>query len=377
MSPRFLFVAGGTGGHVIPAIAVAQELRALRPDADIHFAGGRRGIEVRLVPEAGFALTRLPAAGLRGLGWRGTLRFALAFGVAAVLALGMLIRRRPAVVLATGGYATAAPAAIASLLRIPLWLQEQNSSPGSTNRVLARWCERVYVAYPEAADVLRAARDVKECPNPVRRELAVSGRQPASDADYASFGLERDRPTLLVFGGSRGAARLNRAVGEAWPAIRRRSSWQLLLQSGQDDIEGTRAAVTRDSDGAPRARVLTFIEDMAAAYRVADLVICRAGASTLAELDAVGTPAFLVPFPHATDDHQRRNARARVVAGASIAIEDAELDAERLQREFFGLIEEESAWRRMQEAATSRDLRQGSSIIARDLLERAGIEVAA
>lgn len=377
MRPRFLFVAGGTGGHVIPAIAVAEELRALHPDADIRFFGGRRGIEVRLVPEAGFELTRLPAAGLRGLGWRGSLRFALSFGVAALLALAMLIRVRPAVVLATGGYATAAPAAIAALLRIPLWVQEQNSSPGSTNRVLARWCERVYVAFPDAVEALRGAAEVRECPNPVRRDLAVTGREPATDTDYESFGLEKDRPTLLVFGGSRGAARLNRAVGEAWPEIHRSSSWQLLLQTGQDDIESTRAAVTRDIDGAPRARVLTFIEDMAAAYRVADLVLCRAGASTLAELDAVGAPAFLVPFPHATDDHQRRNARSRVGAGASIAIEDEELDGPRFVREFFTLVKDESAWRQIREAARSRDPRQGSSIIAHDLLERAGIEVAA
>jgi UDP-N-acetylglucosamine--N-acetylmuramyl-(pentapeptide) pyrophosphoryl-undecaprenol N-acetylglucosamine transferase len=372
MIPRFVFICGGTGGHVIPALAVAEELRELCPMARIRFVGGRRGIEGRLVPRAGFSLTRYPAAGMRGLGLPGTVRFAVSGVIAAALSVGFFFRHRPHLVLATGGYATAAPALIAAVLGRPLWLQEQNSAPGSTNRWLAPLAERVYVAYDAAREALSAAREVLTCSNPVRIDLVDRGRQPATAEDYERFGLEEGVPTLLVFGGSRGAASLNAALREGWPALAKRGPWQLLLQSGESEFESTRVAVAREYDGAPRARVLDFIDDMAAAYRIADLAVCRAGASTLAELEAVGLPALLVPFPHATDDHQRHNARAVVEGGAAIMIDDAELDGARLVEELSRVAPGTEAGVHLRRVASESTVPRAARRIALDMLARCG-----
>lgn len=372
MSARVLFVAGGTGGHVFPALAVAEQVRALEPEAWIHFVGGRRGIEGELVPKAGHSLTRLPAAGLRGLGVAGALRFVLAFSLGFLLSLAHLLRWRPDVVMSTGGYASAAPAAASAILRRPLWLQEQNSAPGSTNRTLARLAERVFVAFEEARAAMGAAERVDRVPNPVRQEIRVGGRQAPSAADYESFALSAERPTLLVFGGSRGAATLNRAVQEAWPRLLADSEWQVLVQTGREDLECTRAVVTRNHDDASRARVLPFLDDMAAAYRVADLVVCRAGALTLAELCTVGKASVLVPYPHATDDHQMHNARALERAGAAVCIADGDFDGERLATTVRELGGDPARLRSMGDAARAwGGDRDGAREIAQALIERA------
>jgi UDP-N-acetylglucosamine--N-acetylmuramyl-(pentapeptide) pyrophosphoryl-undecaprenol N-acetylglucosamine transferase len=369
--PSVFFVGGGTGGHVIPAIAMAEALRRRAPGARIHFVGGRRGIEGRLVPAAGFGLTRLPAYGLRGLGPAGLVRFALGFLAAVPGMVGLVLVRRPRLVIATGGYAAAAPGFLASLLRIPLWLQEQNSAPGSTNRVLARRAERAYVAF-SGARALLPVREIIELPNPVRagvRESASAGPEPR---DYEAFGLEPERRTLLVFGGSRGAATLNRAVEQASDHIAHRTEWQVLAQTGVEDLERTRTVVARACDDRPsRVRVLPFIEEMGRAWKIADLVVCRAGAMTLAELATVGRPAVLVPYPHATDDHQRRNAQELVDREAARMVEDGELDGERLVAELAWF--EEDARRAPRMAAAVREWGGGTDAadrIATDVLQR-------
>lgn len=371
MTTRVLFTGGGTGGHVYPALAIAEAVRRRQPDAQIRFVGGRRGIEGKLVPERGFRLHRYPAAGLRGLGPMGALRFALNFAVAAALSLGLYARWRPGLVIATGGYASSAPAAVAAVLGVPVWLQEQNSAPGSTNRVLARLAERAYVAFPAARSALAAAKSVHEAPNPVRQDVREAATRPATEADYEHFELRPDRPTLLVFGGSGGASSLNRAMAAAWPRLREETEWQVLLQTGERDLESTRAVVDRAQDDSLRARVLSYIDDMAAAWRVADLVVCRAGALTLAELTTVGRPAVLVPFPHATDDHQRHNARALAEAGAARWIDDNDLDGDRLFDEVRALIDDPDTRTRMAEAARAwGGGTDGADVIARDALER-------
>lgn len=367
-----MFTGGGTGGHVYPALAVADALLRLEPTAVVRFVGGRRGIEGRLVPAHGHRLVRLPAAGLRGRGVFGALGFAWRFLLAALMSLAMLIVWRPKVVLATGGYACAAPSVVAALIGIPVWLQEQNSAPGSTNRVLARFAERAYVAFDAARVALARSKQVIDMPNPVRHQLVQSADQAPAAADYESFGLQPDRPTLLVFGGSRGATTLSRAVVEAWPRIERETAWQVLLQTSQEDLESTRAALSREPGATLRARVLPYIDDMAAAYRVADLVVCRAGALTLAELATVGKPALLVPFPHATDDHQRRNARALADVGAARWVDDADFDGARLVDEVGALMDDPAALRAMHAAVRSwGGGRDAAHEIARDLLTRA------
>ena len=367
-----MFTGGGTGGHVYPALAVADALLRLEPTVVVRFFGGRRGIEGRLVPAHGHRLVRLPAAGLRGRGMLGTLGFLWRFGVAALMSFGMLLWWRPKVVLATGGYACAAPSVVAALLGIPLWLQEQNSAPGSTNRVLARFAERAYVAFEAARPALARTKRIVDMPNPVRHALVQSAEQSPVAADYELFGLSPGAPTLLVFGGSRGAATLSRAVVDAWPRLERETEWQVLLQTSQEDLESTRAALSREPGATLRARVLPYIDDMAAAYRIADLVVCRAGALTLAELATMGKAALLVPFPHATDDHQRRNARALDEVGAARWVEDADFDGARLLDEVGALISDPAALASMRAAVrTWGGGRDAADEIARDLLARA------
>lgn len=371
--PSVFFVGGGTGGHVIPALAMAEALLRRAPAARIHFVGGRRGIEGRLVPAAGFSITRLPAFGLRGLGIAGLLRFGFGFLAAVPAVLWLIIVRRPDLVVATGGYAAAAPALVASLVGVPLWLQEQNSAPGSTNRTLARRSERAYVAFAAAGPQLHA-REIVDLPNPVREPVRLAAGRSADAADFAQFGLEPGLRTLLVFGGSRGAATLTRAVQGAAERLTRDHAWQVLVQTGHEDLESTRAIV-RDlaADRPSRVRVLAFIEDMGAAWRICDFVVCRAGAMTLAELATVGRPAVLVPYPVATDDHQRRNADELVQRSAARMVEDAHFDADRLL--------DEAAWFEQnpaEAAAMARAVRawggdtDAADRIAADILVRAG-----
>jgi UDP-N-acetylglucosamine--N-acetylmuramyl-(pentapeptide) pyrophosphoryl-undecaprenol N-acetylglucosamine transferase len=240
------FVGGGTGGHVIPALAMAEALRAREPASRIHFVGGRRGIEGRLVPAAGFSITRLPAFGLRGLGLAGVVRFALGFLAAIPAMIGLVAARRPKLVIATGGYASAAPALLASLMGIPLWLQEQNSAPGSTARILARRAERAYVAFAGARAALRA-RQLVDMPNPVRAGIL---RSTPVAADYESFDLEPDRRTLLIFGGSRGAETLNRALEGAIARIMHDTEWH----HARHRVAGPRPDGTRGSRAHPDYR---------------------------------------------------------------------------------------------------------------------------
>lgn len=370
MGLSVLFCGGGTGGHVQPALAVAQELRRRDPSARIHFVGGRRGIEGRLVPAAGFTISRLPAAGLRGLGPLGALRFAAAFAVAAVASAGIVLRCRPDVVLATGGYASAAPAAVAAWLGRPLWLQEQNSVPGSTNRALSRWAECAWVAFPAARAALARARRVELAPNPVRPALRESRGEPARVADHEQFGLAPGRPTVLFVGGSRGARSLCDAV-ERHAAALEGAGWQALVQAGPERAAGLGEALR--TKGVDRVRVVGYIEDMAAAYRLADLVVCRAGALTLAELACLGKPAILVPFPHATDDHQTKNAQAFVEAGAARLLRDDELGGDELVRWLEELRADEARRRRMGEAMAALGAGpDGATRIADAMLRRAG-----
>ena len=364
------FVGGGTGGHVIPALAMAEALRAREPASRIHFVGGRRGIEGRLVPAAGFSITRLPAFGLRGLGLAGVVRFALGFLAAIPAMIGLVAARRPKLVIATGGYASAAPALLASLMGIPLWLQEQNSAPGSTARILARRAERAYVAFAGARAALRA-RQLVDMPNPVRAGIL---RSTPVAADYESFDLEPDRRTLLIFGGSRGAETLNRALEGAIARIMHDTEWQVLAQTGQEDLERTRTIATRASGDRPsRVRVQPFIDDMGAAWRIADLVVCRAGAMTVAELARVGRAAVLVPFPYATDDHQRLNAEELVSRGAGRMVEDAAMDGDRLMDELAWFDEDPERARELARAVRGWGGEvDAADQIAADILERLG-----
>lgn len=299
---RVLIAAGGTGGHVMPALAVAHALRA-RGD-DVLWLGTPAGLEARVVPAAGIALATVGVRALRGKGAARWLAAPWVLGAALLRALRVLARFRPSVVLAMGGFAAGPGGVAAWLCRVPLVVHEQNACPGLTNRLLGFLARCALAGFP---DVRLGRRPAEAVGNPVRAELLGL-------PEPAARGVGKGTMRLLVLGGSQGARALNRLLPEA-VALARGEGIELEVRhqagAGHEAVRADYAA-----RGVP-AEVHAFIEDMAASYAWANLVVCRSGALTLAELCAVGIGSVLVPFPHAADDHQRVNARLLERAGAA------------------------------------------------------------
>lgn len=301
-----LIMAGGTGGHVFPALAIADALRA--NGSEIAWLGTQRGIEARLVPQAGIPLFFVTVTGLRGKGPLALLKAPWQLLKAVYESIRLLKRLRPACVLGMGGFAAGPGGLAAWLLRCPLVIHEQNAVAGTTNRLLSRLANRVLVAFPDA---LPKARWVG---NPVRSAIADLP-EPAARA------IGQHRPLrMLVLGGSLGAHALNVALPDALHG----RAVEVLHQSGVNDAESVAAAYQQ---AGVTARVEAFIDDMPAAYGWADLAVCRAGALTVAELSAAGLAAVLVPYPHAIDDHQTRNAEWLAASGAAIVLPQVQLEA--------------------------------------------------
>lgn len=324
MSLTVMIVAGGTGGHVYPGLAVAADLRA--QGVALHWLGTARGIEARVVPASGVPFSTIPVAGLRRSGALRWLAAPWTVARAVACAVGAIRRVRPQVVLGMGGFVSGPGGIAAWLCRRPLLIHEQNAVPGLTNRLLARFARRVLEAFPGS---FPAAVGAITTGNPVRSDIAALA-PPA-----ARFAAPR-APHLFVFGGSRGA----RALNELLPAALANVDLPGLTvchQCGAGDVEETRARYARLVPGLA-VEVTAYVEDMAAAYATADLVVARAGAITVAEIAACGVASVLVPFPHAVDDHQTRNARHLAAAGAACLLAERGLDAATLAAELRGLL---------------------------------------
>jgi UDP-N-acetylglucosamine--N-acetylmuramyl-(pentapeptide) pyrophosphoryl-undecaprenol N-acetylglucosamine transferase len=306
---------GGTGGHILPALAVARELRARGHDP--FFIGARKGLEATLVPRAGFPIDWIDIGGLQGVGLARQLRTLGQLPLSIAASWRFIARRRPAAVFSMGGYAAGPPVAAALLRRLPVIMMEPNAEPGFTTRRLGRYAHRGLISFPEAAAAFPPG--CSELTGlPVRPEFfAVPPRIPSSG-----------QLNVLVTGGSQGSRTLNNAVLAAWPLIEQAGlPVRLVLQCGKAMEE----SLTREL---PRVTVSAFLHDMPAAFAEADLVVSRAGAGTVSELCAAGKACLLVPFPHAAGDHQKKNAEAMVRAGAARMAEDADLTGERLFAEF-------------------------------------------
>ncbi|HET9031918.1 MAG TPA: undecaprenyldiphospho-muramoylpentapeptide beta-N-acetylglucosaminyltransferase [Dokdonella sp.] len=313
MNGPILIMAGGTGGHIFPGIAVGRELRAR--GIAVVWLGGKVGLEGRLVPEAGFELETLDFSGVRG---KGVLTLALAplRLLRAILAAYRILRRlHPVSVLSMGGYA-AAPGGIAAwLARVPMVVHEQNRVPGMTNRLLSRLAKRTLSGFADSF------ADAEWVGNPVRKEIS------ALPAPQQRFGGREGAVRILVLGGSQGAQSLNTMLPDVIQRRGDRVPLQIRHQCGARHLEKTRAAYANVQ---LEVNVEAFVEDMAAAYAWADLVICRAGALTIAELCAVGVGSILVPFPQAVDDHQTRNAEVLLNAGAARLVAEGDGFVKRL-----------------------------------------------
>ncbi len=320
-----LIMAGGTGGHVFPALAVAQELTAL--GVPVSWLGTRHGLEARVIPEAGYPLSTIRVSGLRGKGLLRKLLAPLMLALALWQTLIVFLRLRPAAVLGMGGFATGPGGVTAWLLRRPLLIHEQNAIPGKTNRLLAPLARHVMEGFPGS---LPAVRHAVPTGNPVRADILML---PVPEQRFTD---RTDVLRLLVVGGSLGAQVLNEIVPQAIGQLPKGARPEIYHQTGASGTEAVRLGYRGVVDD---ARVEVFIKDMAAAYAWADLVVCRAGALTVAELAAAGVASVLVPFPYAVDDHQTANASYLVTAGAAILLPQAELTAASLAgivAQFFG-----------------------------------------
>jgi UDP-N-acetylglucosamine--N-acetylmuramyl-(pentapeptide) pyrophosphoryl-undecaprenol N-acetylglucosamine transferase len=340
---KVVLAGGGTGGHIFPALALARELRVR--DIEAVMIGTARGLEAAAFMAEGFSVEIIRVEKLRGMKVRTQARSLFLLPQALIHALLLLGHHRPHVVVGMGGYAAGPVSMAAVLRRIPLLIHEQNVSPGMTNRVLARVADTVAVTFEESRSVF--GRNVVVTGNPVRREILEADRRKGQEA----FDLDSRKATVLVFGGSQGAHQINRAVAEALPLLEEwRDRLQIVHATGERD-RGEMEEAYRAWKG--EARVLSFIHDMASAFAAADLVVSRAGATTIAELTALGKPALLIPYPFATNDHQRENAEELMRAGGGRLILDRDLTGNRLASELHTLLQNPSALAEMGRAAES------------------------
>ncbi len=306
-----MIMAGGTGGHVFPALAVADELRAR--GIPVVWLGTKAGIESRLVPQAGYPIEWMSITGLRG---KNTLTLVLApvrIAMACWQALAVLLRRKPCAVLGMGGFASGPGGLMAWLIRKPLLVHEQNAIAGMTNSILARFANVVLQAFPGVF------KNAETTGNPVRQSICDI------EAPERRFSQQQRKLRLLVVGGSLGAVKLNEIIPSALAAIDEADRPEVIHQTGLKNIESAKACY---ADAAVEAKIEAFIDDMPAVYEWADLVICRAGAMTVFELAAAGIASILVPYPHAVDDHQTQNAYYLERSGAAIIKQQDELSTD-------------------------------------------------
>ncbi len=326
---RIVITGGGTGGHVYPALALANALREQVPAPEILFVGTKAGLEAELIPKAGYRLQTIVVSGIERRLSLATLRSFWDMGVGGVQAAAILRRFRPQVVIGTGGYVCGPVVLLAHLARIPTMILEQNVIPGVTNRLLGKVVDRVAVTYAESARYFPARAGVTVTGNPIRRELLGVNRETAR----RKLGVPAAVRLILAVGGSVGAQRLNEAMPDLMAAYAGNPALQILHVTGKDKYADMLSALEKrgiNYQAAGNIRIEPYLYEIADAYAAADLVVCRAGGITLSEITAVGLPAVIVPYPHATDNHQYYNARHLEQEGAAVLIADQELTGARL-----------------------------------------------
>ena len=334
---RAIIAAGGTGGHIFPGVAIAREFKRRDPNAEILFVGTPRGLESKIVPREGFDLELIKVGALKGVSVFERIKSLAGLPMSFVAALRILKRFKPDVVIGVGGYSSGPVLLMAAMTKRPTMVVEPNAMPGFTNRVLARFVDAAALSFEEANRYFKGRGVVTG--NPVRGDFAGLKKKERGEKVH-----------VLLFGGSQGAASINTAMCEALPILApKKGELAITHQTGERDYERVRRAYL--DAGFEEAEVKPFINDMANHFEAADALICRAGATTAAEVAAAGKAAIFIPFPFATDDHQRKNAEAFERAGAGRMILQKELTPERLAQEITQLIERPEEIDRMEEAS--------------------------
>ena len=328
---RFIISGGGTGGHIFPAIAIADELKRRLPDAEILFVGAKDRMEMQKVPQAGYPIESLWISGLqRKLSWQNLL-FPLKFISSLLKSRSIIKRFKPDAVIGTGGFASGAVVKVAGQMGIPTFIQEQNSYAGITNKMLAKNAHKICVAY-DAMEQFFPKEKIVKTGNPIRDGLLNIGEYRSEGLSY--FHLDSERKTLLVLGGSLGARRINQLIEQQLPLFEQLGV-QVLWQCGKLYYEEYKKY------NSEQVRVLAFIDRMELAYAAADVIISRAGASSVSELCIVGKPVIFIPSPNVAEDHQTKNARAIADKQAAILLRESELN-EQFANTFSKLIANEA-----------------------------------
>ncbi|MDI6738857.1 MAG: undecaprenyldiphospho-muramoylpentapeptide beta-N-acetylglucosaminyltransferase, partial [Candidatus Edwardsbacteria bacterium] len=343
---RLMVAGGGTGGHLYPGLAVAEELERISPGSQVLFIGTRKGIEARIVPAAGHQLRFISIAGYLGKSIIQKLLFPWQLLAALFQSLFHVRCFRPEAMLGTGGYVSAPPVLAAWLLRIPVGLLALDALPSAAVRLMAGCAEEIYAGFPECAQHLRPADKVIFTGNPLRREIGTVSRSDGA----AAFGLDPKAVTVLLFGGSRGAHRLNTVIVETVRLRAGEARWQrvqFIIQTGQDDCEWVKSQL---ASVPVTVRILPYIGNMPHAYAASDLVISRSGAG-VSETVACGLPSILIPYPYAANNHQEENARSLQKAGAAAVILEKDLNAEILAHTMEGVLFNERVRLAMGQAA--------------------------
>lgn len=349
---RVVIAGGGTGGHLFPGIAIAEEFLRRDKKTEVLFVGTQRGIESKLLGPSGYKLSTIDVEGIKGRGIRALIKGFYQIPQSMWQSRRILKEFRPGIVIGVGGYASGPAVLAAYFMGLPTAIAEQNAAPGITNRILGKFVDKIFVTYAATADSFPASK-VLVSGNPVRAAFtSVRSRQQAA----------KDFQQLLIFGGSQGAQAINKSIVEMLPQLQKiKNNIRILHQTGARDVEPVSEAYARYGI---RAEVTAFIVDMADAYRQADLIICRAGATSLAEITTAGKAAILIPFPFATNDHQTKNAEAMAEKGAAIMIQEKDLSGDKLFAVVEKLLQDPQKLRLMEEnSATLGDVNAAATIV--------------
>jgi len=355
---KILIAAGGTGGHVFPAIAIADEIKKLRSNAEFLFVGTKRKIETRVVPERGYSLSFIWISGFHRSLQMGNLLFPIKVLVSLVQSFFLIKRFQPDIVIGTGGYVCGPVLFIASQLGIPTVVHESNSFPGITTRMLSSRAARIFTAFSITIRWLKRKDNIELAGTPTRDVLGTVSREDG----IKFFNLDPSKKTVFVFGGSLGAVSINEAIKTLMNDFVD-SNIQLIWQTGKTD-----AALAKEMATMKNCWVNTFIDKMEYAYAAADVVVCRAGATTLAELTRLGKASILIPYPHAAADHQTYNAQTLVDAGASVMIADQDVKI-KLKDVINSIIKDDKRRQQMNEASLAIGKPNAGREIAQRILE--------
>lgn len=359
---RIVIAGGGTGGHLFPGIAIAEAFRRRSADNQVLFITSGRPIEARVLSQTDYKTVRIAAAGVKGKGIFEKMRALIKVPVGILASIALFIRFKPNVVIGMGAY-SAAPVIIAAwMLGICRVIHEQNQIPGMTNRFLARYAHRIYVSFSNT-DMGRHQEKIRFTGNPVRLEIGAQMPTELSEAASKAF-------TVLILGGSQGAHSINTAVIEALDYLTESRQFLFIHQTGTADVDMVRQGY---ANAGIDARVASFFDDMAACYAAADLIVCRAGATSVAEVAAAGLPAIFIPYPHAADNHQYFNAKSLVDGGAGEMIEQADLDGRVLADRINYYAENESVRSQMKAKIAAFSRPQAADELAEDICWLLGI----